>query len=141
LGLGGFLGWGQALGGRPAVEPRDAVAAGVAVWQLVGGMLEGFVEGDELVAALAEHVKEQRHGVGIQLVGVDEQDLRGLGADDFERAFLEVGGDAFHVAEVLLADLLWGLAGGVDTGEGPVGGIDGDWGDLKMVFFQKFAEA
>ena len=86
------------------MDPRESAAAGVGVVERVGGVLQRFFEGDKRVAAGAEHFQDLRHLVGVQLAGMEEQDLRDFVAGDFDGALFEKLDDGGQIGHVIVDD-------------------------------------
>lgn len=130
---------------RPAVEPRDAVLAKVAIGKQVSAVLHGLGERNDFVAAFGHHGEHGGHGVGVELVGVEQDDLGRFPAEDLAGAVFEEREDAVEVIDVLGADLS-GLGGGdaeevgVDAGDNVIGRVDGDGGHLVAFAGQKISE-
>ncbi len=118
---------------RPAVNPREAVAAHVVLWQLVRLVRQGAIERDERIAAAPEHRQQVGHEVRVHLAGVDQEDLRKLAADDLHRTLLEEGDDRLHVRHVRRAHALAVSRLRVGRGEGVVGVVERDRGHAIAV--------
>ena len=119
----------------PLFEPVGAVFANVGVGQAVDAVVEGGLERNELVAALAEDVEKFTEVVSFKIVAVQENDLARLVAEEVTGEFFVVVENGVGMLEKSGDDLLLergvaGFPGGVvNGGECPVPGIERDRSD------------
>jgi len=76
----------RALGGLaardgPVLDPAGATFTDESVGQAVGLISERVFESDEAIAAFAHHVEQFTDVVGLELTGVEQENLLGLVAD------------------------------------------------------------
>ena len=86
------------------MEPRDPAGARERVGRPVGRVFDGFAEAHECVAALPHHRGEPTERVGVQRVGVDQENLGDLAREQRPGFALEVVELGLHVRDVGLGD-------------------------------------
>ncbi len=74
----------HALGSRPAMDPGEAPAANIVVGEAISIVGERLIQRDERLAASAKRGEEVRHEIGVELVGVQKQDLGELATHDID---------------------------------------------------------
>ena len=128
-------------GGCPR-EPRSARSC-KRIRALIGRILHGLLQRDERVPT-GTHARDalaQRERV--ELVAVDQQDLRDLMAEDVDRGLLRVIEAGVHLIEIRLFDLRRRLdltfqhLVPVDAGKGVVGIVHGYWCDPILAHFEE----
>jgi hypothetical protein len=130
----------------PAKHPRDARGADVGVGLGVGGVAQGLLEGDEGVAAAAEHRGDGGEVIGVELVGVEQEDVGDRAAEHALLGVLVEGDAVLDVGEEGGGDpvgeraVAAGEGVGVDEVEHPVGVVEGDGGDRVLALGEEGLE-
>src|SRR5215470_13167902 len=125
----------MAAGDGPLLEPSDAVVPNVGIGGTVCEIVEGGIERNEAVAALAKQVENITQVFSFQIVAVKKDDLRRFVAEKFVGELFVVIENGIGILEerghiLLLQRGVAGAKGGVvDWSESPIFGVERDGSD------------